>query len=372
MINNETIVSYDICPTKSFKYHKGEKGYVSEYEKIILLEERKIKEDYLSKVKGKFHKKFSLSNDRGFVQEVELNYGDYTAYVDLIEINTKGEVIPIIFLENDKVSRRKKLELQWIKFILEKKGILISRARVISVNKETNIHFKNNKNPLIPIIQHIKDFKNYTPRIVLNRHCKICEFKSICREELEALDDLSLIDRITRKQISQYEKKGIFSLNQLSYTYKLRKRNKKFRENYLFKPELQALSIRTKKVYIQKVPEFIPSECELYFDIEGINERQDYYLFGILISKKDEESYHYFYSKGVDEEMELWKWFLKVINDYQSYPIYHYGGYDLKVIKKLAKKYNTDISRIINRFVNINASLNFKQPEHQSDRAPIF
>ena len=179
--------------------------------------------------------------------------------------------------------------------------------------------------------------------------------KDVCLRKLLASDDISLIDRISRKQISQYEKKGIFTLNQLSYTYKLRKRSKKLRENYLFKPELQALSIRTKKVFIQKIPEFNSSECELYFDIEGINEQQDYYLFGILISKNTNEDYQYYYAKSVNEERKLWQWFLKVIHDYEPYPIYHYGNYDLKVIRKFGKRYNTDTSRITNRFVNVNS-----------------
>lgn len=356
MIDNKVVVSYDLCPTKSFKYYEGMKGDMSEYERLLLAEKREIREHHLTKVKGKLFNPpdlASIPKVNGFIKEITLSYADYKACVDLVEISDKGDLIPIVFSENDKVPKGKKIELQWIKLVFERNGFPINKARVFSANRQVNINLKNTKSFLVPILQNIEDFAKSPPRTVLNRHCKICEFKNVCREKLKALDDLSLIGRISRKQISQYEKKGIFTLNQLSYTYKLRKRSKKLRENYLFKPELQALSIRTKKVFIQKIPEFKSSECELYFDIEGISERQDYYLFGILICRNAEEDYQYYYSKGVDEESKLWQWFLKIISDYEPYPIYHYGDYELKVIKKLAKKYSTDTSRIINRFVNV-------------------
>jgi len=336
----------------------GEMGIVSEYERLSVLEKKRLKESYLSKVQCKLHKSSNVPSEPrvpGFIREIAISHADFRAYFDLIEITEKRELIPTVFSEYDTVSKSRRLELQWQRLLLEKNGYKVNRGCIVGVNKKVKTNLITGKNLLPPILQNIEDFKKQPPKLVLNRHCQICEFRDNCRKEAEASDDLSLIDRVSRKQITQLEKKGIFTINQLSYTYKRRKRSKKLRENYLFKPELKALSIRTKKVFIQKVPELKENEYELYFDIEGISELQDYYLFGIIISNKGNGKYQYFFCKKTDEEVDLWKWFLKVVSNYPDCPIYHYGEYEPRVIRKLAKKYGTDISQIVNRLVNINS-----------------
>lgn len=358
MITNKVVASYNVCPTKSYKYFIDEIGTLSEYERLFILERKRLKEDYLSKIQDRLYENRDVSSVLkmpGFIREITISHDDFRAYFDLIEITEKKELIPTVFSEYDKISKSRRIELQWQKLLLEKNGFKVNKGCIVSANRKVKISLNTGKNLLPPILQNIEDFRKQSPRLVLNRHCQICEFRDQCHKEAETSDDLSLIDRISRKQITQFEKKGIFTVNQLSYTYKRRKRSKKLRENYLFKPELQALSIRTKKVFIQKVPELSESKYELYFDIEGISELQDFYLFGVLISSEAKEEYRYFFCKNTTEEVELWKWFLKVISNYPDYPIYHYGEYELRVVKKLAKKYDTDISKIINRFVNVNS-----------------
>ena len=181
VINSKIIVSYNLCPTKSFKYYKGDKGHVSEYENLIIQEEIKIKEAYLSKVEGKFQGKFISPFKRiGFFKDVKLEHAGYEAFVDMIEVDNKGEVVPIFFSENKKVSKSKKIEMQWIKFIFSLKGIRINKARLVNSKKDVHIQLKShNEKTLVPIIQSVKDFEKSPPRVILNRHCQICEFKDV-------------------------------------------------------------------------------------------------------------------------------------------------------------------------------------------------
>jgi predicted RecB family nuclease len=51
-----------------------------------------------------------------------------------------------------------------------------------------------------------------TPRLLLNRHCNKCEFRSECRAKAIENDDVSLIQTLKPKDIAKLNKKGIFTL----------------------------------------------------------------------------------------------------------------------------------------------------------------
>ncbi len=114
----------------------------------------------------------------------------------------------------------------------------------------------------------------------------------ICREQAEKADDLSLLDRVTPKLIQRYQKKGIFTVNQLSYTFKPRRSKKRTRKIApAHKLEVQALALRTNKIYIQELPTLQRHPVELFLDIEGIPDQHGYYLFGLLVSQNGHCSY---------------------------------------------------------------------------------
>ncbi len=64
---------------------------------------------------------------------------------------------------------------------------------------------------------------------------------------------------MTPKSIRQYERKGIFTVKQLSYLFKPRKRKKRAKNPppITHNIELQALAIRTDKIYLQEIPSLI-------------------------------------------------------------------------------------------------------------------
>ena len=78
----------------------------------------------------------------------------------------------------------------------------------------------------------------------------------------------------------QYEKKGIFTVKQLSYLFKPRKRKKRTKKSLSVTHDLklQALAIRTGKIYLQEMPSLKREETELYLDIEGLPDQSLYYL----------------------------------------------------------------------------------------------
>jgi predicted RecB family nuclease len=62
------------------------------------------------------------------------------------------------------------------------------------------------------------------PDLVLNRHCAQCEFQSRCRQKAIEKDDLSLLSGMTEKERTNFNNKGIFTVTQLSHTFRPRRR----------------------------------------------------------------------------------------------------------------------------------------------------
>ena len=58
------------------------------------------------------------------------------------------------------------------------------------------------------------------PPIVLNKHCAQCQYASRCRQIAMEADDLSLLAKISTKERQGYHEKGIFTVKQLSYTFR--------------------------------------------------------------------------------------------------------------------------------------------------------
>jgi predicted RecB family nuclease len=88
------------------------------------------------------------------------------------------------------------------------------------------------------------------PELVLNRHCPECEFQTRCRQNVVDKDDLSLLVGMTEKERKEFNSKGIFTVTQLSFTFRPRRRprglkDKRERHHYA----LKALAIREKKLY---------------------------------------------------------------------------------------------------------------------------
>src|SRR5207302_7395391 len=65
------------------------------------------------------------------------------------------------------------------------------------------------------------------PPLVLNRHCAVCDFQQRCRGLAIERDNLSLLSAMSGKERAKFNSKGIFSITQLSYGYRPRRRKRK-------------------------------------------------------------------------------------------------------------------------------------------------
>src|SRR5271166_1021095 len=140
-----------------------------------------------------------------------------------------------------------------------------------------------------------------------------------------------------------------------SYLYRPRRKRAKRKFSAAFKVELQALAIRTGKIYLQTVPKLTRTGLQLFLDIESIPDEDFHYLIGLSVCSAGLVSHHSFWSDSPDGEHVIWLQFLEALQSYPNAPIYHYGAYDRRVIEKVSKRYELQCEDIVGRMVNVSS-----------------
>jgi len=287
-------------------------------------------------------------------------YCDVLTQVESSSSSRGSSYEPTIIVGTYSISKDQELELAFTGYVLgqiQKKLPVVGHivkmgCQVDKVKLEP--HYKGLKRLLDPLRGWLAAAPADPPPVMLNKHCPSCQFRMSCREQAEKEDDLSLLDRVTPKIIQRYHKKGIFSVTQLSYAFKPRRSRKQTKKTATpHKLELQALAVRTNKVYIQELPVLSRHSVELFLDIEGIPDQHRYYLFGLLVYDNGDCSYYPFWGDTAQDEERIWCQFLAKVNQYPGAPIYHYGTYEPGAIEKLAIRYQTDCGHIKQRMVNV-------------------
>ena len=178
------------------------------------------------------------------------------------------------------------------------------------------------------------------PLMVLNSHCPSCEFRRRCRAEAVAKDDLSLLRGMSEKEILAQRKRGINTVTQLACTFRPKsiglKRSKPPKRHL---HTLQALAVRDKKVYVVRAPEIPAAATRVYLDVEGIPDRDFYYLVGAVIERDGECSAHSFWADDEAEERAIWVNLLDLVRALGDCTLFHYGAYEKLYIKKMLRKY---------------------------------
>jgi predicted RecB family nuclease len=282
--------------------------------------------------------------------------------VDVPSTFGKYSYEPSICVGTHSISKEQQLELSFAGYVL---GCLQSTlpvaGKIIGMDGTSHTvkldhHAKNLQRLLEPLHEWIMADSPTPPPLVLNKHCPLCPFQRSCLAQAEQEDNLSLLDGITARVMWQYEKKGIFTVKQLSYLFKPRKRKKGSRKlpPVTHKVELQALAIREKKIYLQELPTLSRQPVELFMDMEGVPDRGRYYLIGLLVCQGDTTEHHAFWADTDQDERHIWQQFVDKVQQYPDAPIYHYGSYEPRAIATLAKRYETDAESVTKRLVNVN------------------
>jgi predicted RecB family nuclease len=145
---------------------------------------------------------------------------------------------------------------------------------------------------IVEDLRHWINTRPDTPPAGFNKHCPFCAFEHACVEHEKKTDSLSLLSKMPIKLQKKYEAKGIFTIKQLSYLYKPRRRKRRSKQPVLtHKYELQALALKSGTIYTDDLAPPPRETVELYLDIESLPERRFHYLIGVLVSTPDVDQY---------------------------------------------------------------------------------
>src|SRR3990172_4126114 len=194
------------------------------------------------------------------------------------------------------------------------------------------------------------------PPVILNKHCPCCSFRDYCRQRAEKEDTLRVLDRITPPLLQKYHGKGVFTVHQLSFLFKPRRSRRKAKRPVRHRLELQALAIRTGKTYVEHLPDLHRRDGELFVDVEGLPDRNSFYLIGLLERRGDQAEYHPFWADRVEDERKMWEGLVERAAAFPEAPIYHYGNYERKAFQALATRYDRG-RELARRLVNVASSV---------------
>jgi len=178
------------------------------------------------------------------------------------------------------------------------------------------------------------------PELALNRHCPECEYQSRCRKVALEKDDLSLLPNLPQKEKSRLNSKGIFTVNQLSYTFRPRRRNKRLKS----KPEryhhsLKALAIRERKIHVIGNPKLRFDGTPIFLDVEGLPDRSFYYLIGVNLDGETGPVQRSLWADSALDEQRNWSAFLDIVSAVTNPVLVHYGSFEAAFLRKMCSRY---------------------------------
>jgi predicted RecB family nuclease len=254
------------------------------------------------------------------------------------------QFIPYRFTFANKLAKDDKLSLAFDAFVLSKVvGCEVSHGKIIHGDNHATFNVKISS--LASDVQkRIKDItallaNNSPPDLVLNRHCGQCDFQARCRKQATEKDELSLLSGMSDKERKKLHGKGIFTIAQLLYMFRPRRRRESRGKKEKFHHSLRALAIREKKIHAVDLPNQILDGTPVYLDVEGLPDRNFYYLIGVHIGTSDAAIHHTFWANDEAEEERIWIEFLCVLLSIPDPRLVHYGSYETVFLKQMRDRY---------------------------------
>ena len=379
-IDESVVSAYFLCPRKSFlllrhRVQTSEPPPLTGYAQVLDAQATKAKDDYLQKVmSGDEREHFPVG---GHLEDGEALLVDTVIEADDLRVTCpllrkvpppsklgRYSYEPGVFVGTNSVTSEQINTLRYLAHVLgQRQGVSPKTGIVITADaKAHKVTLASPKKAIQPAIDAARDWTEKScrdePTVTLNKHCSMCQFRVDCEAKATETDSLSLLHRMTPKLMRRYQKKGIFTVNQLSYVFRPRKNRKNPRRaTSHFNVELQALAIRTSKIYLHETPTLLRSPVELFLDIEGVPERKFHYLIGLLVVNQQGARQHSFWADGPENEADIWRSLLAATKQHPGTPIYHYGSYEPKAIADLEVRHGKNLTELKSRLVNISTHI---------------
>jgi predicted RecB family nuclease len=379
-ITNEILEAYLNCKTKGHLKLVGETGTESDYEALTEAASRSSRDLSLAGLVARYGESDAcggsaitatmLKQGAPLLADVILEDDGMSIRLDGLKradgASKLGEhqYLPVLYNHGDRVGRLRKVLLAVLGLIIARvQGLrptmgLVARGpdgRLGKVCLDAKLYREAEK-----VLDKVKQLRasGEPPRLMLNKHCQVCEFRQRCYIQAEKEDNLSLLRGMSEQEISRQNSKGIFTVRQLSYTFRVRRRNKRAKKQAFPRSfALQALAIRENKIHVHGSYAVPSSPTSIYLDIEGLPDQDFYYLIGLVVVENGLESRHSFWADGKEDQLSIFCGLLEKLSQLREYRLFHFGNYETKALRRirnrLSKEQQAQVDKILGRAVNV-------------------
>lgn len=249
---------------------------------------------------------------------------------------------PILFQEDAAISTSHKLLLAFAAHILGRaQGHAPSMGHIVAGTSCTlkPVSLKGLSQQVQDIVEELHRYASECsqPRQVLNPHCHICRYHDHCESDAQRTDDLSRLQGIHATDIGKLNAKGIFTVHQLSHTFRPRKRptRQADREYIPYHHSLKALAIREQKIHVFQRPPTVTAPTRAYLDMEGDHAARHVYLIGLLVVRGNSQKYTAFWAEKSDDEERIFRALFDRLARLDDCHLFHYGSYDGRALKRM-------------------------------------
>src|SRR5216683_906783 len=240
-ITSEIVVAHSQCPQKAFLLLCTD-GQGTPHEYMHMLEQQKERNqmNYIRALKAlkqpslevPSHSVRDLTHEEDLVIKATLRVEDLEAYCDVLTRVESSSSLgtysyePTMCVGTHSITKEQKLELLFAGYVLGKiQGKVPEHGKIIDVDGISHqLKLGESANFLLPLLRPLQTWITVSspepPPLLLNSHCPSCQFRDLCQARAVKEDNLSLLAAIKPKDVHYYEKKGIFTVKQLSYVYK--------------------------------------------------------------------------------------------------------------------------------------------------------
>ncbi len=231
----------------------------------------------------------------------------------------------------------------------------IVRGRSLKMGKiEFNVRSRSARR----LLDEIRGLLSATsqPRLILNDHCQVCEFRRACEQQAISEDNLSLLRGLGEKAVKGYGRRGIFTITQLAHTFRPRRKRKSPERISTHRYHaLSALAIRDHAVYIIARPPAFPIGTRAYLDVESDPDEGYVYLIGLIVVQGDQEHRFSFWADAKDEECRIFDLLLDELERLGEFTLFCYGSFEKTFLKRMRKRMTRTalVDRVISSLVNV-------------------
>jgi predicted RecB family nuclease len=376
-ITTDVLESYVLCKYKGYLRLMDQQGTKSEYETLLAARRAETKRIVIDKIRAQTQNNQVKSNtvlSTSILQQGPLFLLDVAAEDDLISVSFDGlkkvagvsklgqfHYIPMLFHQGLLSHRQLGLLLELHALLLSpyqsmvpSTGIIWHRRDCKATTVRINPDLRKAKRTLLELKRLCTT--DTPPKLILNDHCSVCEFRQRCHEQAVQEDSLSLLRGISEKEIWAYSRKGILTVTQLAHTFRPR-RNVKNRGQGMNRRyhALHALALRDRRIYVLGKVDIPASRVRIYLDVESDPEAGFVYLIGLIIVEGSTEARYSFWADNKEQESDIFEQFVAVATRYEDFLVLCYGDYERAFIKRMWKTAKSQllVDRVLHALVNV-------------------